>query len=390
MNALSATSTWLRRALLGLLLAATAAAQAETPPPVIRFGFPGVGVGSPPRMSAGWLAFAQHQRRIEQAFERDGVKVEWVFFKGAGPAVNEALTNRQLDFTALGDLPAIIGRSVGVDTRLVATLAPRSEYYLLARKGSGVTRVADLRGRRVAFHKGTATQLAANRMLAPHGLSEKDLKVVNLDAASQLAAFQSGDIDALFGSLAMQRLQDLGQGTVIEDTRSDPTAATQTYVLVSQVFAKAYPQATRRVVKALAETSAWASDEAHRDEVLRYWGSAGSISEVTYRREYASRAMAEVLSPLIDPFIEARLRQSVEEAVRFRLIRRSFDVAAWIDRSHLDAALAERALGGIWTPFGAGGQPLGARAGDRPPVAGQRAATTTTAARISTVAAQAP
>lgn len=374
--------------LSGLLLTLSPAVQAETPPSVIRFGFPGVGVGSPPRMSAGWLAFAQHQRRIEQAFEREGLRVEWVFFKGAGPAVNEALTNRQLDFTALGDLPAVIGRSVGVDTKLVATLAPRSEYYLLARKGSGVTRVSDLRGRRVAFHKGTATQLAANRMLAPHGLSEKDLRVVNLDTASQTAAFQSGDIDALFGSLPVLRLQDLGLGTVIEDTRRKPASATQTYVLVAQPFAKAYPKTTQRVVTALLRTAAWASDEAHRDEVFRYWGSAGSVSEATYRDQYRTREMSEVLSPLVDPFIEARLRQAIDEAVRFRLIRRPFDVADWIDRRYLDAALAELGLGDLWTPFDAEGKPLDVQAAGRPTASAPRDAGT--AARVPTVTARAP
>ena len=32
---------------------------------------------------------------LEQAFAADGVKVEWLFFKGAGPAVNEALSNKR-------------------------------------------------------------------------------------------------------------------------------------------------------------------------------------------------------------------------------------------------------------------------------------------------------
>jgi sulfonate transport system substrate-binding protein len=355
-----------RRQFCGLLLSAgalpvAAAAPAETPPPVIRFGYPGAGVGSPPRMSSSWLSFTQHQRRLEQAFEREGVKIEWVFFKGAGPAVNEALTNRQLDFTALGDLPSIIGRSVGVDTRLVATLAPRSEYYLIARNGAGIRGLADLRGKRVAFHKGTATQLAANRMLAPKGLSEKDLRVVSMDQAAQAAAFLSGDVDALFGNLTALRLQDLGHGSVVHDTRGDPAQSTQTYLLVAQDFATKYPRTTQRVVNTLLSTAAWASDESHRDEVFRYWGSAGSVSEDTWRRQYQPRTMAEAASPLIDPFIEARLRQSVDEAVRFKLIRRPFDVASWIDRRYLDTALRDLGLNQLWPAYDAAGKPLAAK-----------------------------
>lgn len=36
------------------------------------------------------------------------------FFKGAGPVVNEALANGQVDFAYLGDLAAIIGKANGL------------------------------------------------------------------------------------------------------------------------------------------------------------------------------------------------------------------------------------------------------------------------------------
>lgn len=391
---------WLRVLLAALAFAALAAAlpaparaeagapaagAAETPPPVLRFGFPGIGVGSPPRMSAGWLAFAQHQRRIEQEFAREGLKVEWSFFKGAGPAVNEALSNRQLDFTALGDLPAIVGRSVGVDTRLVLTLAPRSEYYLVARPGSGIRRVEDLRGRRVAYHKGTATQLAANRMLQAHGLRERDLRVVNLDYSAQLVAFQSGDIDALFGSLPVLRLTDLGLAEVVHDTRAEPAASTQTYILVSQDFARRLPQTTQRVVNALLRAAAWASDEENRGEVIDYWGSAGSVSAATYRREYQHRRMDEVLSPLIDEFIVARLRQSIDEALEFRLIRKGFEPEAWIDRQYLERGLQDLGWVDHWPAFEADGRPAAGAAAQA-----DRAAPTAAAARLSAAGAPAP
>lgn len=358
-----------RLVLAALLLAASVLALAETVPPVIRFGFPGPSVGSPPRMSASWLAFTQQQRRIEQEFATEGVRVDWVFFKGAGPAVNEALTNGQLDFTALGDLPAVIGRSVGVETRLISTLSSRGDVYVIARSGAGVKGVADLRGRRVAFHKGTAAQLGANRVLARHGLSEKDLKVVNLDQAAQLAAFQSGDVDALFGAFNLLQLLDLGTATLVYDSRQDATLGSQTYILVTEAFAARHPQTTQRVVKALLRSAAWAADEAHRDEALRTWASTGAVSEKLYREQFAGRRMADLLSPLIDPFVVARAEQSQREALQFRLARKPFDVGAWIDRRFLDQAIAELGLAGTWTPFDAEGQPLGHPHGDRPSAA---------------------
>ena len=51
---------------------------------------------------------------LEEEFKKDGVKVQWTFFKGAGPAVNEALVNKQLDFAWQGDLPSIVHRASDV------------------------------------------------------------------------------------------------------------------------------------------------------------------------------------------------------------------------------------------------------------------------------------
>lgn len=344
--------------LAGLLLPGLAAAAPEVPPDVIRFGFPGAGVGSPPRMSLSWLAFVQEQKVIEQEFAREGLRVEWVFFKGAGPAVNEALTNRQLDFTALGDLPALVGRSVGVDTRLLAVLSSRGDYYVAARRGSGIRSVADLRGRRIGFHKGTATQLGVNRVLARAGLAEKDLKVINLDPAAQLAAFQAGDIDALIGPFALLRLQELGLADIVADTRNDPTVAAQTYILARSDFAQKHPQTTQRVLKALLRSAAWAADEAHRDAVLGQWASVSALPLPLFQSIYRGRPLAEVGSPRIDAFVRARLQQSVADALRFRLIRRGFEPSAWVDAAPLEAAIRELKLESVWPLFDADGRPL--------------------------------
>lgn len=65
----------------------------------IRFGHPGVG-----------LSRARELVEKEFAAAKD-IKIEWTFFRGAGPAVNESVAAKQLDFFLLGDLPAIVGQS---------------------------------------------------------------------------------------------------------------------------------------------------------------------------------------------------------------------------------------------------------------------------------------
>lgn len=76
------------------------------------------------------------------------MRIEWYFFKGAGPAVNEAFANNQLDFAIQGDLPEIIGRANGLKTKILLASGAHAPIYLAVPVGSPVRKVADLRGKR--------------------------------------------------------------------------------------------------------------------------------------------------------------------------------------------------------------------------------------------------
>jgi sulfonate transport system substrate-binding protein len=320
-------------------------------PALIRFGVSSAGVGNPPRTAAGWTSVAQTRQYLEKEFESDGIPVKWIFFKGQGPAVNEAIANNQLDFTSLGDLPSIVGRSAGLDTRLVLVSGSRADSYIAVAPNSPINKVEDMRGKRVVFNKGTASQLLANRVLEKYGLEERDIRVVNMEPANAKAAFLAGQVDAIIGALDLLRLSSEGKAKIIWSSRKFPLAASAGHILVNQKFADQYPDLTYRVVKALVKAAYWAGQEANRDSVLKIWGSAGPIPESLYRSEYEGVPLTTRLSPIFDPFIVAVDHRSVADAFRYRLIRKSFDVDAWIDRRYADAALKELKLEGFWPAF---------------------------------------
>lgn len=340
-----------------LLFSHLLSVQAEEIPKVLRFGIPSVGAGSPPRLPSGWLSLAQSRQAIEKEFVKEGMKVEWVFFKGAGPAVNEALANGQLDLSGHGDLPSAIGRSAGLDTRLILVYSSRTDVYVLARADRPeIKGIADLKGKRIAFHKGTATQLAANRILEDHGLAEKDVRVLNMESPAAMAAFQAGNLDAIFGAFTLLRLQEQGVGRVIYDSRARPKNTTQAYVLARLPFVEAHPETARRVVKALVGSAAWASKDENRDAVIKSWVSAGSISEAVFLKQYEGTPLGAVQSPLFDPFILGRIRQTRDDALKFKLIRKGYRTEDWVDTRYLDWALKELGLEGFWPTFDAEGR----------------------------------
>ena len=84
------------------------------------------------------------------------------------------------------------------DLRVVAHLYPES-LHLVARTGSGITPVADLRGRRVSLDEpGSGTMLDARFILEFYGLKESDLNSVYLKPHFSVMAMEKGELDAFF------------------------------------------------------------------------------------------------------------------------------------------------------------------------------------------------
>ena len=339
---------------------ARAAATGNGQPATIRIGVAQPGIGNPPVFSGSSAAVAHAKGWVEEEFKADGIKVEWFFFKGAGPAVNEALTNQQLDFAFQGDLPAIVARAAGLKTKLVLATGVRSNIYLAVPPDSPIQSVKDLRGKRVAIFKGTNAQLPINRVLEANGLQERDLRSINLDQATTLAALSTKDIDAAFGNINLLRLRDKNAARIVYSSKGgSPIFTTQSHVLVTEEFAQQYPEITARVVKTFVKTSKWASDEVNREEVLRLWAKAGTPYE-HWREDYEGQPLRVRINPNFDPFLIARYKDSVEQAYRFKLSRARVDVDQWIDQRYLQAALKELKLETYWPIFQANGKILGA------------------------------
>ncbi len=90
------------------------------------------------------------------------------------------------------------GRPRIENLRAIANLYPES-FHLVARKGSGIKSVTDLRGKRVSLDEpGSGTLVDARLILAAYGISEKDLIASYLPAQQVADKLKDGVIDAFF------------------------------------------------------------------------------------------------------------------------------------------------------------------------------------------------
>ncbi len=96
------------------------------------------------------------ERDLFAELTRRNVRVEWVPISGAqtGPLINEGFANGTIDVAGYGDLPSIIANAEGVKTKLIVPTGRGSETYLLVPNDSTARSLADLKGKRIAIHRG--------------------------------------------------------------------------------------------------------------------------------------------------------------------------------------------------------------------------------------------
>lgn len=338
-----------------LLLAGLSLARGQTPPKVIRFGEVGgvhlKSIGGKPA-GIGLVSIAKQFGFFDEEFSKDGIQIEPVFMTGTGPAQNEALAQGDIEFGTYGGVPNVIGLAGRIPAHIVAVrrgTGVGNNYQLGVRPDSPIRTLTDLKGKRIAVQKGTNPYQALVTLLEKNGVAEKDVTLINLVGGEALVAFNTGAIDAVFGTTNLLVLRDQGKLRVLASTKGVKIAGNASGLLVSDKFAKAYPELVTRVLKVLTKTSWWASQEENREALLRF------ISERSWSYDYIKDEYEGSLkvrfNPVIDDTVIKAYRELVAFAAERKLIRKEVDQAtiqSWFNPSFQQAALKELKLEHYW------------------------------------------
>ncbi|RTL53149.1 MAG: TetR family transcriptional regulator [Rhodocyclaceae bacterium] len=330
-----------------LAFGATLTASAQENPKVIRVAVSGAGTGGKPASSGSILTTAHQRGDLEKEFAKDGIKVEWTFFVGAGPATNEALALKKVDFASQGDLPLIVARSNGLRTRIIMKRQQFDKTYVVVPTSSPARTIEDLKGKKWTVQKGTATQLVLNRVLKKFGIKEEEIKLIDMNSDSQTAALSTGDVDAALSSSKDLVARGLVRRIYLVD---DPKVNPPGNLWVSEEFEAKYPQIVQRFVSALVRTAAWSADEKNRDEIFRLWAKSGT-PYADFKEDYKDTALRDRQNPLLDEYYTTFIKNSIAEAKEFRFIRRDVPFEGWIEPKYLNTALKEEKLEGFWDEF---------------------------------------
>ena len=144
----------------------------------------------------GWLSILKARGTLEKRLTPLGVSVTWTEFN-AGPVQLEALNVGSIDFGDVGEAPPIFAQAAGAPLVYAAATAPRPRLEaIVVPKNSPIQSVADLKGKRVAYNKGSNVHYFLVKLLQKNGLKYSDVQSVFLAPPDARAAFEKGAIDA--------------------------------------------------------------------------------------------------------------------------------------------------------------------------------------------------
>ncbi|MCK9215471.1 MAG: sulfonate ABC transporter substrate-binding protein [Rhodoferax sp.] len=144
----------------------------------------------------GWLSILKARGALEKRLAPLGVGITWTEFN-AGPVQLEALNVGAIDFGDVGEAPPIFAQAAGAPLVYAGATVPRPQLEaIIVPKGSAITTVADLKGKKIAFNKGSNVQYFLVKLLEKHGLKYGDVQAIYLPPPDARAAFQKGAVDA--------------------------------------------------------------------------------------------------------------------------------------------------------------------------------------------------
>ncbi|TEW54650.1 taurine ABC transporter substrate-binding protein [Psychromonas sp. RZ22] len=198
----------------------------------------------------------------EKLIEKEtGYDVKWRRFD-SGAKVITAMASGSIDIASAGSSPIAAAVSRGIDIELVWVLENiANAEALVVRDGSGIIAPSDLKGKRVAVPFVSTTHFHALFALEQFGLSDKTVKLMNMQPNSIAAAWQRGDIDAAFvWDPVLGKIKENGNVLITSKTLSSWGKPTFDGLVVDKKFGKENADFMAKVLKIVADL-----DQEYRD-----------------------------------------------------------------------------------------------------------------------------
>jgi sulfonate transport system substrate-binding protein len=303
-----------RNLLSGVLVLAALAitpAQAQDKPTEIRIG----------TQKGGFFPAVRQRHSVEDAFKPLGIDIKWIDFQ-FGPPLLEAINVGSVDFGFVGDSPPIFAQAGGARIRYVAAVkSDGNTQAIVVPQDSPIKTLADLKGKRIAFGKGSSAHNLLVATLEKAGLAWSDITPAPLAPADATVAFARGAVDAWSiwdPYLALAELNEHARVIAFDKDVHKPNA----FYIAGSEFVEKYPSLVAKLNAVFASEGQWA--DAHHEEVAKAQADATGVDIAAIRR-FVDRSNYRVV-PVDDEVIKSQ-QAVADRFARFGLIPKPVSVS---------------------------------------------------------------
>jgi len=287
---------------------------------------------------------------LKEQLAKRGVELQWVPAATAsvGTFVNEEFANKRIDFAFYGDLPSIILNSSGVSTRLLAAGGTGNNVYLVVPPDSTAQSIDDLKGKRVALHRGRPWELSFAKLLESRHLRFDDFRMFNLNPQAGGAALSAGRIDGFFTLSDAYLLEDKKVGKIIWSSKEAPADwKMRAELFGASEFIAQQPEVTQLVVDAYLKALQWASQQQHKAQYIELLSQSGQPQSVLLR-EVEGESWKDHFSPLINATLRQHYQDGIAYSLQAKLIRKDVKVDDLLDNRFVEQGLKNLNLTSEW------------------------------------------
>ncbi|NDP42518.1 MAG: taurine ABC transporter substrate-binding protein [Aromatoleum sp.] len=229
--------------------------------------------------------WVQQSQEIEKA---TGFKINWRQFGGGGDVIR-AMASGDVQLGEVGSTGIATAISQGMDVELFWILEDiAAAEALVARNGSGINSIADLKGKKIATPFVSTSHFQLLYAMQQAGIKATDAQVLNMRPPEIAAAWTRGDIDATFiWDPVLSNVKKTGKVVMTSGEICKKGACTFDGLIVTRKFAKENPEFMVALVKAVANADAdfkktpkgWSGDSDKAKAVAKW--SGGKLEDVS-------------------------------------------------------------------------------------------------------------
>ncbi|MED0972751.1 aliphatic sulfonate ABC transporter substrate-binding protein [Bacillus paramycoides] len=219
---------------------------------------------------------------LEKRLKKEGYKVEWKLFASGG-LVLEALATGNVDYGHAADGSGIVAQATNKPIVYVGADKPNPEGVgIMTANDSGITKVEELKGKKIAVAKGGNHHYLTVLALEKAGIKLEEVQFVYVkDASEGRAVFETKQVDAIaswdpfFAGLE----NDLKPITLTDGVKDYPN---RTFYYSNTNFSKKHPELIKIILEETNKSDLWAND--NKKEVVQLLAKTLGLKEEILKR----------------------------------------------------------------------------------------------------------